>query len=210
MFLPFPRPPPWPPFHPSPSPRILASHRRNEKNTSYQNSQLYLSFGPNNIANQEATLARVERCFEDIREWMLNDNLKLNDDKTEFIIIGISQKLAKVSSIPFVSGLQLSLLCHLQGIWAHGLILSLQWQSRILKTCNSAFYYLYNLRRIRKYLSRDNTKTLVNALFQVESVIATAFYMVCQSIKTTSYNVCRASVVDWYVMKVNIVTLLLY
>ena len=29
--------------------------------------------------------------------------------------------------------------------------------------CNSAFYYLYNLRRIRKYLSKDNTKTLVHA-----------------------------------------------
>ena len=33
----------------------------------------------------------------------------------------------------------------------------------ISKTCNSAFYYLYNLRRIRKYLSYDNTKTLVHA-----------------------------------------------
>ena len=43
-------------------------------------SQLYLSFCPNNIANQEAALARVERCMEDIRDWMLNDKLKLNDD----------------------------------------------------------------------------------------------------------------------------------
>ena len=33
----------------------------------------------------------------------------------------------------------------------------------ISKTCNSAFYYLYNLRRIRKYLSKDNTKTLFHA-----------------------------------------------
>ena len=33
----------------------------------------------------------------------------------------------------------------------------------ISKTCNSAFYYLYNLRRIRKYLSKDNTKTLIHA-----------------------------------------------
>ena len=34
----------------------------------------------------------------------------------------------------------------------------------ILKACNSAFYYLYNLRHVRKYLSKDNTKTLVHAL----------------------------------------------
>ena len=33
----------------------------------------------------------------------------------------------------------------------------------ITRTCNSASYYLYNLRRIRKYLSKENTKTLVHA-----------------------------------------------
>ena len=33
----------------------------------------------------------------------------------------------------------------------------------ILKTCHSAFYYLYNLRQIRKYLSKDNTMTSVHA-----------------------------------------------
>ena len=42
-------------------------------------------------------MAKVERCIEDIRNWMLSDKLKLNDDKTEFMIIGKSQQLAKVS-----------------------------------------------------------------------------------------------------------------
>ena len=42
-------------------------------------------------------MARVERCIEDIHEWMVSDKLKLNDDKTEFIIIGKSQQLAKAS-----------------------------------------------------------------------------------------------------------------
>ena len=126
-------------------------------------SQLYLSFCPNNIANQEAALARVERCIEDIREWMLNDKLKLNDDKTEFIIIGTSQQLAKVSIntlrvgaatiTPVSSARNL-------GSWFDS---KLTMEIHISKTCNSAFYYLYNLRRIRKYLSKDNTKTLVHA-----------------------------------------------
>ena len=126
-------------------------------------SQLYLSFCPNNIANQEAALARVERCIEDIRDWMLNDKLKLNDDKTEFIIIGTSQQLAKVSIntlrvgtatiTPVSSARNL-------GSWFDS---KLTMAIHILKTCNSAFYYLYNLRRIRKYLSKDNTKTLVHA-----------------------------------------------
>ena len=58
-----------------------------------------------------------------------------------------------------MTGLQLSILCRLQETWAHGLILSWWWQ-----TWDSAFYYLYNLRCMRKYLSKDNTKTLVHAL----------------------------------------------
>ena len=33
----------------------------------------------------------------------------------------------------------------------------------ITKTCSSAFYYLYNVRHIRKYLSRSNTESLVHA-----------------------------------------------
>ena len=35
--------------------------------------------------------------------------------------------------------------------------------THITRTCNSASYYLYNLRRIRKYLSKENTKTLIHA-----------------------------------------------
>ena len=90
-------------------------------------SQLYLSFCPNNIANQEAALAKVERCIEDIREWMLNDKLKLNDDKTKFIIIGTSQQLAKVSINTLRVGaatITPASSARNLGAWWHGLILS--------------------------------------------------------------------------------------
>ena len=32
------------------------------------------------------------------------------------------------------------------------------------KTSSTAFYYLYNIKRIRKYLSRADTETLIRAL----------------------------------------------
>ena len=35
--------------------------------------------------------------------------------------------------------------------------------THITKTCSSAFYYLYNIRHIRKYLSRESTEKLVHA-----------------------------------------------
>ena len=126
-------------------------------------SQLYLSFCPNASVNQEVALARMESCIYDIRNWMLNDKLKLNDDKTEFLIIGTSQQLAKVT----ISSLRLgnSAITPVSsarnlGSWFDA---KLTMATHITRTCNSASYYLYNLRRIRKYLSKENTKTLVHA-----------------------------------------------
>ena len=39
----------------------------------------------------------------------------------------------------------------------------LDMSTHVSKTCASAFYYLYNIRHIRKYLSRESTERLVHA-----------------------------------------------
>ena len=39
----------------------------------------------------------MKECLEDIRAWMAVDQLKLNDDKTEIILIGTQQQLHKVN-----------------------------------------------------------------------------------------------------------------
>ena len=53
-------------------------------------SQVYISFSSNDRAEQLAVVRNIEDCTRDIRFWMLNNDLKLNDDKTEFLIIGTS------------------------------------------------------------------------------------------------------------------------
>ena len=40
---------------------------------------------------------------------------------------------------------------------------TLSMNSHVNNTCSNAFYYLYNIRRIRKYLSRRFTETLIHA-----------------------------------------------
>ena len=62
-------------------------------------SQVYISFSPNDRAEQLAVVKNMEDCFRDIRSWMLNNDLKLNDEKTEFLIIGTSQQLDKLDNI---------------------------------------------------------------------------------------------------------------
>ena len=102
-------------------------------------------------------------CISDVRSWMISDNLMLNDDKTEFLILGTKQQLTKVnidnikvgsanvSPVPVVRNL---------GSWFDS---QLTMSSHISKLCSVAFYHLYNIRRIRKYLSQEATATLVHA-----------------------------------------------
>ena len=60
-------------------------------------TQLYVSFSADSGSEQSAALEAMQSCIVDIRKWMLQDRLKLNDDKTEFIVIGTRQQLAKVN-----------------------------------------------------------------------------------------------------------------
>ena len=53
-------------------------------------TQLYLPFQPDDTAAQESAVASMEACIQDIRNWMTKDSLKINDDKTEVILIGRS------------------------------------------------------------------------------------------------------------------------
>ena len=84
---------------------------------------------------------------------MREDQLMLNDDKTELLIIGTRQQLSKVSIQSIKIGqTEVSPVAsaHNLGTWFDT---HLHMGTHITKTCSSAFYYLHNIRHIRKYLS---------------------------------------------------------
>ena len=47
-------------------------------------TQLYCSFDINTLDN---VLCTISNCISDIRSWMIKNKLKINDDKTEFLLI---------------------------------------------------------------------------------------------------------------------------
>ena len=46
--------------------------------------------------SQLAALVAMEACIEDTRLWLIHDKLMLNDDKTEFLLIGTRRQLEKI------------------------------------------------------------------------------------------------------------------
>ena len=55
--------------------------------------QIYLSFQPSNLGSSETCLTCLQNCIKDIRLWMKTNLLKLNDSRTEFLIVGTRQQL---------------------------------------------------------------------------------------------------------------------
>ena len=59
-------------------------------------TQLYIAFKPE-PEHATNTVAAMQASITDKRKWMLMDKLMLNDEKTEFIVIGTMQQLVKVN-----------------------------------------------------------------------------------------------------------------
>ena len=127
-------------------------------------TQLYLSFKPGLRESHVEALLHMQRCIDDLRQWMLMDRLKLNDEKTEFLLVGTRQQLAKLCVEPLAVGDHLINPCHEAknlGCWFDQ---QLSMVTNINKICSVSYFYLHNIRRIRKFLSVESTKLLVHAL----------------------------------------------
>ena len=88
----------------------------------------------------------------------------INDDKTEFMIIRSRQQVEKVSVAElFVADISVAPASTVRNL---GVLFdrNLTFYAQITKTCCTGYYYLHNIRKIRKYLTLDSTRCLVHAL----------------------------------------------
>ena len=66
--------------------------------------KIYMSCKPRTTGMKSMCINHLQDCIEDIESWMNTNLLKLNDDKTEFIILGTRQQLTKVNEISIKVG----------------------------------------------------------------------------------------------------------
>ena len=119
-------------------------------------TQLYLAFKPRDYANETAAVSSIQSCIRHVQNWMMMDRLKLNLDKTEFLILRTRQQLEKVITSHLVVGeCQISPSTKVKnlGSWFDS---NLDRLNHVNNICSSSFYYIYNIRRIRKYFVFSN------------------------------------------------------
>ena len=59
-------------------------------------NQIYISFKPGSSVSEFEAVTALQDCILNIKTWMMADKLKLNEDKTELIVIGTHAQLDKI------------------------------------------------------------------------------------------------------------------
>ena len=116
-------------------------------------TQLYLSFKPDSCSIQGEAILAMENCICDVRKWMFEDKLKINDGKTEFLIIGSKQQLMKLNPCHIrVGNVDIHPVSSVRnlGSWFDS---NLSMSTHVTKGSGTAIFWLHNIKGISKFLS---------------------------------------------------------
>ena len=122
------------------------------------------SFNAKSRDKEEARIKEFEECATNIKTWMDENRLKMNNSKTEFIMFGLQQHLQKcTTNIININREEIpkSDCIKYLGGWVSAL---LSFKTHIFKKCQAAVVNLVKIPNIMKYLTEGTTKTLLLVL----------------------------------------------
>ena len=124
-------------------------------------TQIYVSLTTSETCR---SLNQLRDCLQDVSLWMKNSKLKLNADKTEFLIIGTSTQRAKLSVFSPTHILSRSI-TPAASVLNLGVTFdeNFNFKKHISKTCRCCFYHIRDLRRIRRFISLSVAKNHRNS-----------------------------------------------
>ena len=125
---------------------------------------LYDAFGADSRSEEMETTLDLEDTLIDVKGWMNQVKLKMNTDKTEFIIFGHSKQLEKcvTQQINVVGDLidRSSCICYLGAFLDENFTL----KEHVKRKSAASIRNFYKIKKIRKFLTTQATETLVLSL----------------------------------------------
>jgi hypothetical protein len=143
--------------------RIIKSH-----SLSYHmyadDMQIFCGFDPANPSSIETALSSITSCINDIRTWMTFNFLKLNNDKTEFLVI---TSLHNKRWMPDVSlSIGDDIIRPSKSVRNLGVIFDdvMSLAPHIVSLSKNVTFHLRNISRIRRFLDNDTCNHIVRSL----------------------------------------------
>jgi hypothetical protein len=123
-------------------------------------TQIYLSCEVNNL---DKATSKIEACIREVKSWMSANFLRLNDDKTEIMLLGSKSSVKKIGTISLCIGQNIiKSSSHAKNI---GAIIdnTMNMHMQINNTCRSAWFQLRRIGMIREHLSKQVAEKLIHA-----------------------------------------------
>ena len=125
---------------------------------------IYGSYKAGDGEAEKNTIHQLSSSLDNIKQWMLTNRLKMNEDKTEFIIFGSSRSLLKCESTSIRVGNSNVERTSCVGLLGMQLDEHLTFKDHIAKKSRAASYAMFSLLKLRHYLSRESCLQIANAL----------------------------------------------
>ena len=141
---------------------VIAKYHQMNFHLYADDTQSYISFKTSCLNDMELSKTRVEACVRDIDLSMIQNRLKINQQKTEVLVFSSRYRLRpNIHDFTIVDGV----LNSSSTVKDIGLTLdeSLSMVPHVTAMCKSAFFPLRNISKIRKFLNMETTKSLVHA-----------------------------------------------
>ena len=122
------------------------------------------------------SLNHLENCIAELTDWMFQNKLKLNDDKTAFLVIGSGVQKAKINFKSITVGrhaIQSATAARNLSVWIDE---SLSMVHQMQQVCKSAYLQIRNTSRIRPFLTQEAAQILIQALILSRLDYANALY----------------------------------
>ena len=117
-------------------------------------TQLYLPINANNPAD----LNRLKACLDDVKEWMAQNHLQLNDSKGEILLVGPSSAVSHLTN--HLGSLSTLVKPHVRNL---GVIFDseLSLDRQVSSVVQSAFYQLRIISKIKSFLTPSDLRRVI-------------------------------------------------
>ena len=129
-----------------------------DDNTLYQHFK-----APTEMDSVDA-ISCMEECLTDVKHWMHKNMLKMNDSKTEFMLVGTSKQLSKMHVKSIAIGDDIIKVADCVKNLGADLDKHLTMSTHVANKSRKAFSQLYGIWQSRKFLTRQAAECLVHSL----------------------------------------------
>jgi hypothetical protein len=122
-------------------------------------TSLYLSVKPTEL---EDAVEQMVSCISLVQNWMCSHQLKMNDDKTEYLIISSKHMEHKIAPAPLVIGnseINPSQSARYLGVTIDRFVTM---ESHISNVCRSSYMQLKNIAKLRPFIDRSSMECIIH------------------------------------------------